>query len=180
MQHLSTPRPVLPRKTCHSGCTVFNLVFRPQGQRRRATLIVKSAPCIPEPKHQNPINRPTFHTGSSAFRLPKPLLSTSTPMYGPTTGAFLANPAIVPRKSPKSTMMPYNSTRKPIRGHRKRMRSRPPKNAAVPFAFCFRAKKRSVFCGPMMMVRPMRKRICESGLELGVRVRGDSGDGWRS
>ncbi len=55
--------------------------------------------------------------------------------------------------------MPYNSTQKPIRGHLRRIRAKPPKKAAVPFAFCFRAKKRSVFWGPMMIVRPMRKRI---------------------
>lgn len=50
--------------------------------------------------------------------------------------------------------------------HRMRISVRPAKNAAVPLAFCLRAKKRSVFWGPMMMVRPIRKRICEWGLEL--------------
>lgn len=39
------------------------------------------------------------------------------------------------------------------------MSKSPAKKAAVPFAFCFRAKKSSVFCGPIMIVRPMRKRI---------------------
>lgn len=38
------------------------------------------------------------------------------------------------------------------------MRVRPPKKAAVPRAFCLRAKKRRVFCGPIIIVRPMRKR----------------------
>lgn len=55
--------------------------------------------------------------------------------------------------------MPYSSTQNPIRGHRIRMSARPPKKAAVPFAFCLRAKKRRVLEGPMMMVRPIRKRI---------------------
>lgn len=43
--------------------------------------------------------------------------------------------------------------------HRMSIRISPAKKAAVPFAFCLRAKKRRVFWGPMMMVRPMRKRI---------------------
>lgn len=54
-----------------------------------------------------------------------------------------------------------------MRGHRSRIRARPPKKAAVPFAFCFRAKKRSVFCGPMIIVRPIRKRICGRVGQLG-------------
>lgn len=77
-------------------------------------------------------------------------------------GALLANAAMVPKKSPNSTMIPYSSTQKPIRGHRSNMRTRPAKNAAVPFAFCFLAKKSSVFCGPIIMVSPIRKRICHS------------------
>lgn len=36
----------------------------------------------------------------------------------------------------------------------------PKKKAAVPLAFCLRAKKSKVFCGPMIIVRPMRKSIC--------------------
>lgn len=72
---------------------------------------------------------------------------------------FLANAAMVPKKSPKSTMMPYSSTRNPISGQRNRMSVKPPKKAAVPFAFCLRAKKRRVLEGPMIMVRPIRKRI---------------------
>lgn len=55
--------------------------------------------------------------------------------------------------------MPYASTMKPIKVQRKRMRASPAKKAAVPLAFCFRAKKRRVFWGPIMMVRPMRNRI---------------------
>lgn len=39
------------------------------------------------------------------------------------------------------------------------MSTRPRKKAPVPLAFCLRAKKSNVFCGPMMMVKPMRKRI---------------------
>jgi hypothetical protein len=67
---------------------------------------------------------------------------------------------MVPKKSPNRTMMPYSSTRKPISGQRSRISASPPKKAAVPLIFWRRAKKRAVFCGPMMMVRPMRKRIC--------------------
>lgn len=99
------------------------------------------------------------HTGSSAFLRPSPALSTSMPMYGPTTGSPRAKPAMVPRKSPNRTKIPYSSTKKPMNVHRMRISARPTKNAAVPLAFCFRAKKRRVFCGPMMIVRPMRKRI---------------------
>lgn len=55
--------------------------------------------------------------------------------------------------------MPYSSMRNPTSGHRSRMSVSPPKNAAVPFALFFRAKKRRVFCGPMIMVSPIRKRI---------------------
>lgn len=81
-------------------------------------------------------------------------------MYGPTTGTLLAKPAIVPKKSPNRTMIPYSSMQNPISGHFIKMSDSPPKNAAVPFALFFRAKNRSVFCGPMIMVRPIRKRIC--------------------
>lgn len=113
-------------------------------------------------------------TGSSAFLLPPiPSRSITSPIYGPTTGALLAKAAMVPKKSPNSTMMPYSSTQKPIRAHRSNMRVSPPKKAAVPFAFCFLAKKSSVFCGPIIMVSPIRKRICLSGGEarLGYRSR---------
>jgi len=55
--------------------------------------------------------------------------------------------------------------------HFMRINVRPPKKAAVPLSFCLRAKKTRVFCGPMMIVKPMRKRIyCEDCLwsvELG-------------
>lgn len=50
---------------------------------------------------------------------------------------------------------------------------RPPKKAAVPRAFCLRAKKRSVFWGPIIIVRPMRKRTWAGGLAF-------PGDGERS
>ncbi len=118
---------------------------------------------ITPPSRARPRHSSAFHTGSSAFLRPRPARSTSMPMYGPTTGNPRAKPAMVPRKSPNSTTMPYASTRKPMKVHRRRMRARPTKKAAVPLAFCLRAKKRSVFCGPMMMVRPMRKRIYSGG-----------------
>lgn len=87
------------------------------------------------------------------------MLSTAEPMYGPTTGRFRANPAIVPRKSPNRMTMPYSSTQNPTSGHRSRISASPAKKAAVPLSFCLRAKKAVVFCGPMMIVRPIRKRI---------------------
>lgn len=55
--------------------------------------------------------------------------------------------------------MPYASTMNPIKVHFISISVRPAKKAAVPLAFCFLAKKKNVFCGPMMIVRPMRKRI---------------------
>jgi hypothetical protein len=85
------------------------------------------------------------------------------PIYGPTKGIFRAKPAIVPRKSPNRMNMPYSSTRKPISGHRRRISARPAKKAAVPFALFLRAKKRSVLAGPIMIVRPIRKRIYRGG-----------------
>lgn len=100
-----------------------------------------------------------FQTGNSAPLIATPLLSTATPIHGPTTGIFLANPAIVPRKSPNKIKIPYNSTANPMNAHRNSMRQSPAKKAAVPLSFCRRAKKRSVFWGPIMIVRPMRKRI---------------------
>lgn len=118
------------------------------------------------------------HTGRSVLRRPSPARSTATPMYGPTTGALRAKAAMVPKKSPNRTMMPYSSTQKPMRGHRNKISSRPPKKAAVPLAFCLRAKKRRVLAGPMMMVRPMRKRICQEGSSL-VRKGGSSTQGLR-
>lgn len=114
-----------------------------------------------------------FYTGSSAFLLPpKPIRSIAMPIYGPTTGTFLANAAIVPRKSPKRTMIPYSSTRKPINGQRSKIRASPPKKAAVPFIFCLRAKNRRVLAGPMITVRPMRKRICHCGRWISMLIRG--------
>lgn len=100
-----------------------------------------------------------FQTGNWAPPAEIPLLSTAAPMYGPITGMFLANPAIVPKKSPNKTNIPYSSTMKPTKAHRMRMRKRPRKNAAVPLNFCGRAKKASVFRGPIMIVRPIRNRI---------------------
>jgi len=106
--------------------------------------------------HPSPFLQP--QTGNSP-PLPNPILSTSTPIQGPTIGMFLANPAIDPRKSPNRMKIPYNSTKKPINAQRMRIRKRPMKNAAVPFNFCLRAKKESVFWGPIIIVRPMRNKI---------------------
>ena len=100
-----------------------------------------------------------IYTGNSLPLTATPALSTSTPIHGPIIGIFLANPAIVPRKSPNRINIPYNSTKKPINAHLMRMRNRPMKNAAVPLSFWRRAKKRRVFCGPIIIVRPIRKRI---------------------
>lgn len=75
------------------------------------------------------------HTGNSAFLRPPPALSNACFMYGPTIGMFPANPLIVEKKSPKSTNIPYNSIRKPTRGHRRSMSIIPAANAAVPFNF---------------------------------------------
>jgi len=51
-----------------------------------------------------PEKRPHPQTGSSVFLLLIPNRSTNTPIYGPTTGKFLTNPAIVPKKSPSTTL----------------------------------------------------------------------------
>lgn len=69
------------------------------------------------------------------------------------------NPAIVAKKSPNSTNMPYNSIKKPKKGQRSRMSRMPAAKAAVPFHFWRRAKKAAVFWTPIMRVRPIRKRI---------------------
>jgi hypothetical protein len=98
-------------------------------------------------------------TGNSLPLTDTPALSTNTPIQGPITGIFLANPAIVPRKSPNNINIPYSSTKKPTSAQRMRIRNRPPKKAAVPFSFCRRAKKSAVFWGPIIIVRPIRKRI---------------------
>lgn len=69
------------------------------------------------------------------------------------------NPAMVAKKSPKRTKMPYSSTTKPIRGQRIRMSRMPVRKAAVPAIFWRRAKNRSVFWRPIRRVRPQMKRI---------------------
>lgn len=102
---------------------------------------------------------PFLQTGNSAPLMATPLLSTIAPIYGPMTGIFLAKPAIVPRKSPNKIKMPYNSTKNPINGHLMRISVSPAKKAPVPLSFCFRAKNNIVFCGPIIMVSPIRKRI---------------------
>lgn len=100
------------------------------------------------------------YTGKSAFRLP-PLdsFSNARAIYGPTTGTFPTNPAIVAKKSPNSTKIPYSSTTKPISGHLRSIKAMPAANAAVPFHFCRRAKKSAVFWRPIIRVRPRRNRI---------------------
>jgi hypothetical protein len=64
--------------------------------------------------------------------------------------------------------MPYNSITKPINAHFISISVMPSANAAVPFHFCLRAKKESVFVVPIRSVRPIRKRIC-CGQGLHVR-----------
>jgi hypothetical protein len=98
-------------------------------------------------------------------------------MYGPITGTFPTNPAIVPKKSPKSTKMPYSSTKKPMRGQRRRISRMPATKAAVPFSFCRRAKKRAVFWRPMIRVRPAKKRICGIERVREARPKERKGDG---
>ena len=71
-----------------------------------------------------------------------------------------AKPAMVAKKSPNSTSIPYSSIRNPKNAQRISMRVMPSAKAAVPFHFCLRAKKARVFCVPMMRVRPIRKSIC--------------------
>lgn len=102
---------------------------------------------------------PCLHTGRSAFLLAPETFSNAAAIYGPTTGTLLTNPAIVAKKSPNRTRIPYSSIRKPKKGQRKRMRAMPAAKAAVPFHFWRRAKKAAVFCTPIMRVRPIRKRI---------------------
>ena len=70
-----------------------------------------------------------------------------------------ANPAIVAKKSPNKTRMPYSSIKKPKNAQRIRISVMPRAKAAVPFHFCLRAKKARVFCVPIIKVRPIRKRI---------------------
>lgn len=100
-----------------------------------------------------------LHTGSSAFRLPLEIFSSAIWIYGPTIGMLPANEAMVAKKSPKRTKMPYSSTRKPVKGHLNKIRHIPAMNAAVPFNFWRLAKKAKVFWTPIIRVRPMRKRI---------------------
>jgi hypothetical protein len=98
-------------------------------------------------------------------------------MYGPTTGMFPTNPAIVAKKSPNNTKIPYNSIMKPKKAQRRRMRVMPSVKAAVPFHFCRRAKKVSVLAAPIMRVKPMRKRICYRRVSLGGWRRGGESAG---
>lgn len=75
-------------------------------------------------------------------------------------GMLLTKPAMVARKSPNKTSIPYNSTMKPINAQRMRMSDMPATKARVPFHFCLRAKKATVLVVPMISVRPMMKSIC--------------------
>jgi hypothetical protein len=59
--------------------------------------------------------------------------------------------------------MPYISMTKPKKGQRRRMSEIPTRKAAVPFHFWRRAKKTAVFWGPIIRVRPIRKRIWRVG-----------------
>ena len=148
-----------------------NLVFTALEFNTRYSDITQTTPPITfilaSPRKSQPAPF-LLQTGNSAPLTDTPALSTAIPIYGPMTGIFLAKPAIVPKKSPNRINIPYNSTKKPVSGHRRRMRTRPPKNAAVPLSFCRRAKKRSVFWGPIMIVRPIRKRICDGALSDGL------------
>ena len=113
-----------------------------------------------------------LYTGNSAFLRPPPALSKASCMYGPTTGTFPANPPTVEKKSPKSTMIPYNSIKKPTNGHRRNMRIIPAVNAAVPFNFWYRAKKTAVFCIPIMNIRPRRNKTCSGDINQSLSEKG--------
>ena len=102
-----------------------------------------------------------LYTGKSFGLLPPVIFSIASRIYGPITGTFSTNPAIVRKKSPNNTAIPYPSTKKPINAQRNNMSIIPAANAAVPFIFSLLAKNRRVFCGPMIRGRPMRKRICD-------------------
>ena len=102
--------------------------------------------------------RYTFSPPLAAALAPLRLVN-ALAMYGPTIGIPPANPAIVAKKSPNRTRMPYSSIKNPKKAQRIRISVMPSAKARVPFHFCRRAKKASVFCVPMMRVRPMRKRI---------------------
>lgn len=120
---------------------------------------------IPSPSPLSPSRFTQLQTGNSAFLLPPLILSSAICIYGPTTGTFPAKLPIVAKKSPNSTNIPYNSTKKPVNGHRSKIKRMPATNAAVPLSFCRRAKKTSVFRMPIMSVRPIMKRICKRGRE---------------
>lgn len=66
---------------------------------------------------------------------------------------------MVTRKSPKRIKRPYNSIKKPVKGHLNKIKIIPAVNAAVPFNFCGREKNAIVFWRPIIRVRPIRKRI---------------------
>lgn len=102
-----------------------------------------------------------FHgyTGSWTFLLPPARVSNTCLMYGPTTGMFPVNWPTVIRKSPNKMKIPYSSIKKPVKGHRRRMRMIPEAKAAVPLSFWRREKKFIVFWRPIISVKPMRKSI---------------------
>lgn len=154
--HLTSPRAVSDHFVLPPECSLpvipVALVHEaaPRSQYRRACRYSLPSPslCL------------SSYTGKSAFLLPPlDILSKAVAMYGPTTGTFPMNPAIVAKKSPNSTKIPYSSTTKPISGHLSKIRATPAANAAVPFHFCRRAKKSAVFWRPIMRVRPRRNKI---------------------
>jgi len=51
-----------------------------------------------------------------------------------------------------------------------RISDMPATKASVPFHFCLRAKKATVFVVPMISVRPIRKSICR-GYQRGLWLR---------
>ena len=61
---------------------------------------------------------------------------------------------------PKRLRKPNISTNTPMVGHLRKTRRIPPKKQTVPRSLFLRAKKKNVFCGPMMRKRPPRKRTC--------------------
>lgn len=107
----------------------------------------------------HPPSPSSSYTGSSLLLRAPPRASNPLAIYGPTTGIPPTNPAIVAKKSPNNTNIPYNSMMNPKNAQRMRISAIPATKASVPFHFWRRAKKATVLVVPMMRVRPMRKRI---------------------
>lgn len=132
-----------------SSCWVHHNRISSHTHHRKRTKPASN--CLYIPKDQkNPLSVPSIHiltiyTGNSAFLLCPAKAFKACWIYGPMTGTPPTNCPIVTKKSPNSIRIPYNSTQKPIKGHRKRMRRIPPANAAVPLSFAGREKKAIVF-----------------------------------